>query len=340
VCSSDLGQRDMTQIFGREVVLKLAPILGFKEPLNSEKTILKVNAARFLAELAKSGYENIADIVTPAIGDPNLNDAVRLYYLRSLRNLFAVVNQDNPVKSVITKPERERAAIKALIAFLTRKPTLSANASEEEVNGYRAVRREAIRALGQSRFPVVRVDGKIETIPALHLLRFANSDKSISPPPSLSERADALTGYLQLVPDRDQNMVCASYFVAAALSNLAQECATAKPIVKGVRPMGPLGENDDYAWYLAAMRLSVSLKSWRSNWENNLPPPRPADHARMVSRVADLGDSAFLAPVLARQRANIAAKDLTDFLVAERAAVGVLLFADDKSSFIERSDSR
>lgn len=336
------GQQELIQIFGKETMAALKPVLTLKPPYNAEKTLLMINSARYVAALAKSGYEDLADTAVEMIDNPAINDAVKLYYLQALKNLFAVPNQERPDKSVITKPERERKAIKTLIDYITRKPTISPNAPQDEVDGYRFVRREAIRALGNVRYSVVRVEGKVEMIPGLILLRVANMDKSIVPSPSLSERIEALVGYLQLAPDKEVNMDFTSWFVATVLHDLAVEYGSAKPLPpKGTAvadlPKEPLPERDGIAWKLAATRLGVALKAWKDHWENDLPPPRPADQARLVSRVVDIAESQYLKQAREGKRDQVNAEAFTEFRRNEKFPNAVML-TDDKNSFIARPE--
>src|SRR5207247_5253087 len=118
--------------------------------------LVRINAARILSFVGRSGYEDAADLAVEIIENPKESDAVRLYALQTLRLLFAVNNPEDKKASWVTKPERELKAIEALIAYIARKPPLTADASAEEVEGLRYVRREAIRALGNVRKPIIR----------------------------------------------------------------------------------------------------------------------------------------------------------------------------------------
>jgi hypothetical protein len=337
-----LGQQDMIQIFGKDVMTALTPILDFKPPYGADKTLLMINAGRCIAALAKSGYEPLADNAVAIIDNPAVSDAIKLYYLHALKNLFAVPNPDRPEKSVFTDPQRELKAINSLIGFLTRKPTISPSAPQDEIDGYRYVRREALRALGMVRYPIVRVQGNVQTIPAIVLLRFANSDKSIVPPPSVSERAEGLIGYLQLAPDKEQNMDFSAGFVALAVRDLAVDYKAAKPPPpKGIDPKDlpkePLAERDYMAWKLTATRISAGLKSWKDNWDNNLPPPRPADQARLVTGAFDQCETAVLKYINDGKRTEVAPDLLNQWLQNEKFPNN-LMFSDDKSTFITRPE--
>lgn len=336
------GQQDLIQIFGKETIAALQPVLTLKPPYNAEKVLLMINAARYVAALGKSGYEDLADTAIAMIENPAIHDAVKLYYLQALKNLFATPNQDAPEKSVFKNAAREQKAIKTLINFITRKPAISADTPQDEIDGYRFVRREAIRALGNVRYSVVRSQGEVLSVPGLILLRVANMDRSLAPTPSISERVEALVGYLQLAPDKEVNMDFTAGFVGTALRDLAVEYKTAKPLPpKGTAaadlPKEPLPERDTIAWKYAATRLSVAIKSWKDRWQNDLPPPRPADQARLVNRIADLADSSFLTLAHDGKRESVDPEPIKNWLINEKFPNSLML-TDDKNTFIARPE--
>jgi hypothetical protein len=334
------GQVDFIQVFGKEALEALKPIFSLKEPYTADKTLEMVNAGRCLAALAKSGYEPVGEAAIAIIDNPAIGDAIKLYYLQALKHLFAASNLEAPEKSVFTDRQREAKVIKSLIAFVTRKPTISPNAPQDEIDGYRYVRREAVRALGMVRHPIVRIEGKIEAVPAVVLLRFAAADKSIQPPPSLSERAEGLVGYLQLNPDKEQNMDLAAGYAAQTILELGVEYKAAKPLPpRGTDPKElpkePFGERDYLPWKLIGTRISVGLKSWKENWENNLAPPRPPDQVRLVTAAVDKCESALLKFMADGKRDQADTDSIKEWLRVEKFPNN-LLFSEDKSTFIER----
>ena len=112
------GQKDYIQAFGKAVVGHLRPIFGTKDkPSPYQDMIVRINAARILAFVGRSGYEESADLAIEVIENPKESDAVRLYALQALRLLFAVNSPDDKKASCVTKPERELKAIQALLAL-------------------------------------------------------------------------------------------------------------------------------------------------------------------------------------------------------------------------------
>ena len=142
------SQKDFIQVFGKACVERLRTILGTPEKPSKYEMLVRVNATRLLALLAKSGYEETADVAVEIIENPKESDGVRFYCFQALKNLFSAYNPDFPEKSVVSKPARELKAVLALIHYITRTPPLTAETPADELDALRYVRREAIRRLG------------------------------------------------------------------------------------------------------------------------------------------------------------------------------------------------
>ena len=132
-----------------------------------------------LARLAEKGCEDAADVLAEIIKDPVESEGVKLWAFRGLKNLFALGYGENgtPMKN----KEREARCINTLLDYLAAKPKLPENAPPDEVAAVAAVRREAVAALGQTRFPgvAVAVDKKTTKIgqtTALVLLKVIRSE--------------------------------------------------------------------------------------------------------------------------------------------------------------------
>src|SRR5262245_12560 len=94
------GQRDMIKIFGDEMITQLKPLIGTKEKPSTQNLIIKINAARALSIVGKSGYDPIATYAAEIISDPNQHDAVKVYALQALQFVFAVPHAELEGKSV------------------------------------------------------------------------------------------------------------------------------------------------------------------------------------------------------------------------------------------------
>jgi hypothetical protein len=188
--------------------------------LDSPDMIARVNGVILLSRLGESGQEELADTMCKIIEDKNQGDAVKLYALRGLRNVF-----DNPLEDAFkgdAGEERQLHCLRTLIDFLNRKP--AAGATEEEQAGFQYVRREAVRALGAARVPVIEKRRVKVSIPALSLLRVAAA-AGLEPPPSLTERVEAAVGLCRLRTknaNRYQPAV-AAYYIGRVVVDVATQ---------------------------------------------------------------------------------------------------------------------
>src|SRR5439155_17042205 len=167
-------QRKFIDEFGRAVIEQLDNLLA-----EQTKPIVRVNAMRMAAEVARSGYDGAADLCVKILEKPNESDSAKLWALHGLHNLFAIEidKETQPARTIFQKQNNlqltplERRSIQALISFIQRKSDLPDNAPPEEVEAVRYVRCEAVRALGLVRVETVRNLGQIEGRPALTLLK-------------------------------------------------------------------------------------------------------------------------------------------------------------------------
>jgi hypothetical protein len=190
------NQQVFVDEFSKQFVKQIEAVLKTRWPIS------RINAAMILAHLGKVGSEESADAMVKVLADEQQLDAVKLYALRGLKDLFAL--QQLPERPFQFKDkEREARCILALLKFLDRPaPAELANAAPEEVEAFRWLRREAIMALGETRYPAlldkdkkVREDGQT----AWRLLRICCAD-GLNPLPSLAERAEAAIATCRLDP--------------------------------------------------------------------------------------------------------------------------------------------
>src|SRR5207302_1447903 len=124
-----------------------------------QHNITRVNASRVLARLASvSGHEETADLLVKVIEDRGEVDGARYWALRGLKDLLARAHQKPPV--VIKDAQRRAKIAETLVQFIERKPVLDKGTPEEELDGLRVMRREAVRALSELREPLVAGNAK------------------------------------------------------------------------------------------------------------------------------------------------------------------------------------
>jgi hypothetical protein len=339
------GQRDMIKIFGEEMVSLLKPLAGTAEKPSGADIVVKLNAARQLSILAKSGYVGAAEYATDILNDPNQHDAIKVYALQSLKNFFAVPHPEMEGKSVYgNNVAAEAKPIQAIIKFLSRKSNLPADAKDDEIDAFRYLRREATAALGQVRKPIVRdPDGKVIAVPAIWLLRVANGDVSFNPSVSMSERIEALAGYLNLLGDKEENMDFASWYVNTAVLDLTKQYKEAR-IPEKIKaddkklPDKPYEERDRVMWRLSANRFQVGLRVWRDNYQNPAFGPRPANIITLMNDLATKIDNNVLnAMITGTRRDDINTTPLEDWKKNNQFP-NRMLVNDDPSTVVTRPD--
>jgi hypothetical protein len=233
---------------------------GINEVLKNPEPIARVNAARILARLGEAGQEKAADDMVKILQDKDQSDAVKFYGLKGLADLFAAAPGANiPGKRALKDEDREDKCILALVEFLERKSNLPNNAPPEEVDAFRYLRRQAIRALGKTRTPAVTKKKQLVGTPTgLALLRVVSND-GLNPPPSLYEQVEAAVAVCQL-----QTPLVNGYqpaYAAHVIGEFILEFANQNNQNRaGAAP----GGIPTLPWkYLAAILLEA-LKSWKA----------------------------------------------------------------------------
>src|SRR5262249_6781592 len=132
-------------------------------------------------------------------------------------------------------------------------PSLPADANADEIGAHQYVRREAIRALGATRYPIAPKTKAGSCMSALWLQRALN--KEMDPPPSLTEQAEAAIGlcHLQSSLSKEYNLDAASYEVGKFLVDFIGEYSTQRATKQGLIP-----------WKLYRMRLVLALDALNS----------------------------------------------------------------------------
>ncbi len=141
------------------------------------------------------------------------DDGMKLYALKGIRDTYKVIRPLATVKKassrVTLSPAVEVKVAESLAQIIETPTVYPAGTAPEIVEGYRVLRREALKALAQSRAPISGQKGKTAFI----LAKFANGS-DIKPEPRLDERAEAAIGLLNL---RIQDPDASEYNMEAAL---------------------------------------------------------------------------------------------------------------------------
>jgi hypothetical protein len=206
----------------------------------SAKPIAKINVAQLLARLArydeKDRYET-ADAVLARLGPTdagqppeaddlasaligalnNKNDGVRYW---ALKGLHALLKLNGSAKAPLLTRAREQEAATALMGLIGFKMEFTPATPREELEGYRHLRLEAVRALAQFRSPAL--GGQVR--PALMLLKVVAND-GLTPEARTDERYEAALGLARMKPDPDKNYQpdYAMYVIAQFVADLAYQ---------------------------------------------------------------------------------------------------------------------
>jgi hypothetical protein len=239
---------DLGKVYSHDVTIHALEVLNFA----SAKPVVRVNVARTLARLAVLGQGELADALVEALRTPRKQedgrDGVRYWLLRGLHDLLILPPQKPPLF------DEDKVAV-ALLEFLAEPPFVSKEAPAEEVEGYRMLRREAVRALAQTHKP--KVNDK--ALPALVLAKFAGNDESIQPPPRLDERLEAALGLARMRPSKqvpDYQADYAAQQVLQFLSAFGSMANANKEEKAGFRRPRP--------WRIDAIRLTEALTALKA----------------------------------------------------------------------------
>lgn len=159
------------------------------------KPIIRIAAARVLAHLAVLGQPEMVDTLVALAKETKQNEGVRYFAFRGLKEILSL--PPTPMGPVLDN-KRIASAAEAIIEFLARPAPVSTQAPADEIEGYRLLRREAVRALAQVQLPLL--SDKLR--PALVLARFAGNDERIQPAPRLDERLEAAIGLARMRPSK------------------------------------------------------------------------------------------------------------------------------------------
>ena len=175
------------------------------------KPIHKIHNARILAKVAELGEGKLSETLCELIRDDpkaadkdstkkdGVNDGVRYYALRGLHTLLAQASPQQ-MQPLLSQEEKGKCA-ESILQLLERKPNLPAKPTKDELDGYRLLRRAAIRALAEIRTPAF--SEKVR--PALVLARIAGDDERIQPPPRIDERLEASIGLARMISAQGKN---------------------------------------------------------------------------------------------------------------------------------------
>jgi hypothetical protein len=269
------------EIFSKQMIAAEKELMG-KE--FSDYKIAQINGAVLLPILARYGDEDVGDYLTEMLKDAKLHDALKVYALKGLRAFFKVrpphVDPDRDDEKEARK--RDAARVETVLAYMNRKP--NDNAPPEEVEALRFIRREAIKALAETRVPALAVvKAKVQLPVALTLLSVLAPEKNgLAPSSSLTEKGEAAIGlcrikggvFEQYQPDAALYLI--GRFLVEFATKYREDAINFGGKVKGERP--PL-----LPWKYYSERLEQGLKELQAN----IPPQASAAYRTNLKVLTD-----------------------------------------------------
>ena len=256
-----------------------AAIEAATEVIDKGKPIAAVNAARILyliparrvnrgtlesekdwsenvvPRLAEGNADRLAEVCLQLLESPRANDGMRYYLFRCLTDLLGV-----PSEKPLLKPDLVTKAIEAGIKTVEKKVVYPKATSRQEVEGYKALRLQAVRLVAQARTPVLPSKAQ----PALVLARVVGNDESIVPAPRIEERLEAAIGLTRLAPVQakfpDLQMDYAAYLIGNFFVDFGEQFnknVEAKTALARLR-----------LWRIDAARLLEAIEVLRANSKN------------------------------------------------------------------------
>jgi hypothetical protein len=235
------------QMYAQRVRVRALEVIKDQEV----KPIARLNAARVLARLTEFGQGELADALVEVLKDPAQNEGVKYYVLRGLHDLLALPPRTPPV---LTKERQEKCAL-ALLEVVGHNESFPPSVPRERVDGFRALRREAVRALAQITSPALSDKAR----PAQALLQIVANDERVNPKPRLDERLEAAIGIARMRPGmaKDYHPDYAVYHVGLFVRDFAAAANPERDKKQSFARARP--------WKVDAARLSEALGAMKND---------------------------------------------------------------------------
>jgi hypothetical protein len=242
--------------------------------VKNPKPIVRVNAAMVLAKLAATGQEDAVMVLLEVIKDPKENDGIKLHAFKGVKDFLALGRGDNA--NPFRKKDREAQCILTLLEYLARKPDISDTAPAEEQAALHYVRREAIAALGETRYPgILKSENKktlIERPTALTLVQIMRKE-GVTPPPTVEEQVNAAVGVCRL-----RSRTLDQYHVDYAAQQIGWFVVDFITAHNNSAP-----QSKSVPWKVLAARLSRALEEFKADAEGR-------QEAKYVTAVVNQAD--------------------------------------------------
>jgi hypothetical protein len=260
-----------TQMYCRQVINRAQEVIQKRK-----QPIVTINATRILARiverqwgprttakdwenevlprLADDNARHLAEVLTGLVKDPKQIDGVRYHALRGLYSLLSFPRQETPLLPKATEDEALRAAQQVVQREVKFRP----GTPREEINGFRVLRREAVRVLALGSSPTLGEKDR----PALVLLRVVARDARVVPSPGIAERLEAAIGLARIRPEpksRDYHSDYAAYYITRFVVDFGQAYADNQARETKTKEKVPAHLLRRRPWKVDAARLADAL---------------------------------------------------------------------------------
>ena len=242
----------------KEVLPNAVPVARINAVRMQSMVPVELNTCDILGQrtLPEQLMDNFVNVVEKAP-----DDGMRLYALKGIRETYRALRPMAVVKKssdrVFLKPEIETKVAEALVKIIETPKNYAADASPDIIEGYRVLRREAIKGLAQS-----RVQMPSEKAKTAYLLSKMATGADVKPEPRFDERVEAAIGLLNMRPQQNDanefNLEADLYAFGVFLVEFFQKFTTRN-------------ENDLeklLPWKIYAARMNDSLDSLKQEVKN------------------------------------------------------------------------
>jgi hypothetical protein len=294
------SRSEITQSFRQMFARDLAK--NAREVLQNRLPIVRVNAARVLLEAAPTREPEVANVLIEVVENPAHNLGTKYWAFKGLQEFLAPGGR-MPPPPFKDQALPDRIAL-ALLGWLGQKMPVTDATPQDQVDGLRAVRREAIHALGLTQAPAVfaggKDKGKLVGRTAQVLLRVVRRE-GFAPEPRWDEQIEAAigVGWLQSKFDPAYQPDYAAYNAAYAVLMYATKYADEK------------ATPGDRGWRYYSSRLAEAFE----NLQRDVARAYPRDK-ELVGYVTDLARQATAVLRLIETRGEARAADFEQWLQA------------------------
>lgn len=234
-------------------------MMGSAASLLATRDEASLKAIVNIPTLIKTGdllLDKVAPFVTKAP-----DEATRYYALRAVRETLKVnqlLRENLPAKSL--NPTKEAICLKAAAQLVTAPPAyaLELPKNSAEMEGFRGLRREAIRALANASSPLLPED-----FSPVYVLALCINDPGLNPEARLDEMAEAAAGMARMAPldknDADYSPEYTLVLIGRFIQKFAERYST-----KGNSEFDKAN-----SWKTQAARLTESLDFFRNRYPKN-----------------------------------------------------------------------